>query len=192
MTDVKISYIPVTSIRPYNRNPRKNKKAIDLLVKAIQQYGFTTPITVDKDCVIVTGHSRYAAARQLGYEELPVIVLDLPKHKIDAYRIADNSAADHTRFDPDALAERLSEDAFIDDKEFLDYFYQRPILTGNEATNFGVINPALSDNTETPVVYSKMAETADDDDVEDDIIPPTANAGVGCMCPHCLHEFELP
>lgn len=81
----------ITSLQPYERNPRKNDKAVNVVANSLEQYGFQQPIVVDNDRVIIVGHTRYRAAKQLGYTEVPVLVAkDLDDKQTKAYRIMDN------------------------------------------------------------------------------------------------------
>src|SRR5713101_3918446 len=65
---------PITSIRPYENNPRINDAAVDAVAASIKEFGFRQPIVVDEEGVIVVGHTRYFAALQLGMTEVPVHV----------------------------------------------------------------------------------------------------------------------
>lgn len=116
-TNMEIEMVSLLKIRPYSNNPRFNAKSIKLLEGAITRYGFLVPITVGKDYVIVTGHSRYNAARNLDLEEIPVVVLDLPDLKIREYRIADNKVGEFSELDFDmkgaALADYTKDDELM-------------------------------------------------------------------------------
>ena len=76
---------------PYERNPRKNEAAIDAVAASIKNFGFKVPIVIDKDGVIVAGHTRLTAAKKLGLEEVPCIIADdLSEEQIKAFRLADS------------------------------------------------------------------------------------------------------
>lgn len=92
MSDVK--NILVKEINPYENNPRNNKDAVDAVAESIKNYGFLVPLVLDKDNVIITGHTRYLAAKKLGMKELPCIIVPLNEADAKAYRIADNKAQD--------------------------------------------------------------------------------------------------
>jgi len=68
----KLEYLDITEIKPYGRNPRKNEKAIKIVAESIKKYGFQNPIIVDKNKIIIAGHTRYLAAKNLNYEKVPV------------------------------------------------------------------------------------------------------------------------
>ena len=63
---MKIKNLPITELKPYENNPRINDAAAPAVAKSISQFGFKQPIVVDKNNVIVCGHTRYKAAVQLG------------------------------------------------------------------------------------------------------------------------------
>ena len=69
-----VVYKPLSAIRPYFRNPRRNDKTIELLVKLIRKVGFNVPIVIDRNGVIVKGHARFVAAIRLGMDEVPCII----------------------------------------------------------------------------------------------------------------------
>ena len=102
---MKTELLPITSITPYARNPRKNEGLPVAKVKAsLKEYGWQQPIVVDKDMTIVVGHTRYAAALELGMKEVPVHIADnLTPTQIRAYRIADNKTATFSEWDMELL-----------------------------------------------------------------------------------------
>ena len=95
---------------PYARNPRKNKDAVDKVAASIKEFGVQQPIVVDKENVVVVGHTRLLAAKKLGLKEVPIVRADsLTPQQIKAYRIADNKTADFSEFDNDLLSLELEE-----------------------------------------------------------------------------------
>ena len=85
----------LTEIYPYEHNPRKNDGAVDYVANSIREFGFKQPIVVDKNGVIIVGHTRYKAAQKLGLETAPVVVADdLDEEKARAYRLADNKTGE--------------------------------------------------------------------------------------------------
>ncbi len=128
---MKTELLPITRITPYARNPRKNAGVPVAKVKAsLKEYGWQQPIVVDKDMVIVVGHTRYAAALELGMAEVPVHIADnLTPTQIKAYRIADNKTATFSEWDMELLAlefDDLKAEGFdleltgFDDAELMD------------------------------------------------------------------------
>lgn len=90
--DFQIEYVSIDSIKPYKNNAKKHpKEQVDNIAKSIEVYGFRQPIVVDKDGVIIIGHGRYLAAKQLGKTEVPVhCAADLPPKKVRELRLLDN------------------------------------------------------------------------------------------------------
>ena len=118
MKEMKIEYKKVDDIIPYENNPRKNDEAVDYVANSIKEFGFKVPIIVDKENVIVTGHTRYKASKKLGLEEVPVIYADdWTEEQIKAFRIADNKVAEFSTWDLDKLELEL-EDINFDMSEF--------------------------------------------------------------------------
>ena len=93
---------------PYENNPRKNDKAVETVAKSIEEFGFKNPIIIDKNNVIVCGHTRYKAAKKLGLEDVPVIVADdLTDDQIKAFRLVDNKTSELASWDEELLIQEL-------------------------------------------------------------------------------------
>lgn len=105
-----ISEMKVSDLIPYDRNPRKNNKAVDAIAASIQEFGFRSPIIVDKDMVIICGHTRLKAAKKLGLEVVPVHVAEnLTPEQVKAYRLADNKVAELAVWDGTRLELELGD-----------------------------------------------------------------------------------
>ena len=89
---MEIEQADINSIKPYKNNPRKlSDKAITKVANSIKEFGFRQPIVVDKDRIIVVGHTRFRASKQLGLKQVPItIAKNLTPYQINANRIADN------------------------------------------------------------------------------------------------------
>ena len=108
--EIKIVYKNVDELIPYVNNPRDNSGAIDAVASSIKNFGFKVPIVVDKDCEIVTGHTRLLAAKKLGMDQVPVIVADdLSEAEIKAFRLADNKVAELAEWDWSLLDIEIEE-----------------------------------------------------------------------------------
>lgn len=115
----EIIMMPIDDVHPYLNNPRINEAAIDKVAASIREFGFRQPIVVDKDNVIIAGHTRLQAALRLGMKEIPVVVAeDLTDEQVRAYRLADNKTAEFAEWDFAKLDEELSEILDIDMEEF--------------------------------------------------------------------------
>ncbi len=107
---MKVELRPITSIRPYENNPRINDQAVDVVAASIREFGFRQPIVVDGEGVIIIGHVRYKAALKLGLDKVPVhVAKDLSPEQVKALRIADNKTADLSDWNYDLLPIELSE-----------------------------------------------------------------------------------
>lgn len=105
---MNIQQIDIKQIRPYENNPRKNDKAVATVIKSLEEYGFQQPIVVDKNNVIIVGHTRYRAAQQLGFTQVPVLVAhELTERQVTAYRIMDNRSNENARWDDSLLLDEL-------------------------------------------------------------------------------------
>ena len=114
---MKIEIADVNSIKPYENNPRKlSEKAIETVAMSLKEYGFRQPIVVDKDRIIVVGHTRFRASKKLGFKEVPITIADnLTTEQINAYRIADNRTSEESEWDNELLKMELKE---LDLKDF--------------------------------------------------------------------------
>lgn len=105
---MEIIYKKIDEIKPYEKNPRKNDKAVDLVANSIKEFGFKVPIIIDKNNVIVTGHTRYKASKKLKLEEVPCLMADdLTEEQIKAFRLADNKVSEKSEWDDILLNEEL-------------------------------------------------------------------------------------
>jgi hypothetical protein len=96
---------------PYEKNARVlSPYAVSKVAASIKEFGFKQPIVVDGDDVVVAGHTRLLAAKQLGMEEVPVVVAnDLSEAQIKAYRLADNRTAQETSWDYELLGAEFED-----------------------------------------------------------------------------------
>ncbi len=113
---MQVQSIAINKLIPYARNPRKNDTSIEKVAASIKEFGWKQPIVVDKDMIIIAGHTRWGAAKLLELEEAPVVIAkDLTPTQVKAYRLADNRTADESEWDDTLLALEL------DDLQGLDY-----------------------------------------------------------------------
>jgi hypothetical protein len=108
MDKLKVQYISINNIVPYENNPRNNQDAIPAVIESIKQFGFRNPMILDKENVIVAGHTRYEAAKALGMTEVPVIYADdLSEEQVRKFRLVDNKTAEFAGWDFSKLEEEL-------------------------------------------------------------------------------------
>lgn len=158
MDSLDIVYVSMDEITPYENNPRMNDGAVESVAKSISEFGFKVPIVLDKDYVIVCGHTRYKAAKQLGLTEVPcVIAADLTPKQVKAFRLADNRVSDNSIWDNKKLLEELDD---LDD-----------IFTGFELSDVfdntldEKDNSALDDN-EYGVTYEVVFRSEDQEKIK--------------------------
>lgn len=117
--ELKIEYVDIDSIEPYERNARAHgENDVKAIVESIKEFGFNDPIGVWHNS-IVEGHGRLLAAKQIGLSQVPIIRLDdLSDEQRRAYMLAHNKTAELSDWDYDVLASELKEIADIDMSEF--------------------------------------------------------------------------
>ena len=164
--DMNIVNMKVKDLIPYSKNPRKNDDAIEYVANSIKEFGFKVPIVIDKNNVIVAGHTRYKAAKRLGIEEVPVIIADdLTDKQIAAFRLIDNKTQELSSWDYAKLIEELTG---LADEIDMTKFAFAPI-GGEEGEDVAVQN--LDEGTELSL---------------DDFSDETFN----CQCPSCGFKFN--
>ena len=100
----------LTDLKPYANNPRHNSKAVNAVKDSIIKFGFKVPLVIDKNNVIVCGHTRFYASKEIGLETVPCIVADdLTEEQINAFRLVDNRVSEFADWNFDKLAEELSD-----------------------------------------------------------------------------------
>ena len=105
---MQIQMMKLSEIHPYEKNPRFNDGAVEAVANSIKEFGFQQPIVVDKDLVVVVGHTRLKAAEQLGLTEVPVVIAEnLTPEQVQAYRIADNKTGEIAEWNMDLLKGEL-------------------------------------------------------------------------------------
>ena len=119
--ELKIEYMALEKLKPYEKNARKHQEADLSTIKAsISEFGMSDPIGVwGKGNIIVEGHGRYFACKELGIDKVPVIHLDhLTDEQRRAYALAHNKTAEMSEWDFDLLGEELADILDIDMSDF--------------------------------------------------------------------------
>lgn len=111
--------LKLSDIKPYEKNPRKNNEAVKYVAESIKEFGFKVPIVIDKDNVIIAGHTRYKAAKRLKMKEVPTIIADdLTDEQVKAFRLADNKVAEKSEWDFDLLPLEINDILSFDMEDF--------------------------------------------------------------------------
>ena len=119
MNKTNIVYKETKDLIPYANNPRLNDNAVDAVAASIKEFGFKVPIVVDRENVIINGHTRLKAAHKLGLKQVPCIVADdLTPEQVKAFRLADNKTSELAEWDMGKLDIELGEIPDIDMGEF--------------------------------------------------------------------------
>ena len=106
---MKIIDKKLSELKPYEKNPRKNDEAVKYVMESIQEFGFKVPIIIDKNNVIVCGHTRYKASKKLKLDTVPCIIADdLTEEQIKAFRLVDNKVSEKAEWDFDLLDDELN------------------------------------------------------------------------------------
>ena len=172
-----VQKLRLDTLVPYWRNPRKNDVAVEKVKESIKEYGYVSPIIVDSNLVIVAGHTRYRALKELGYEEIDVVIADLPEKKAKEFRIIDNRTSEYATWTPD-LALELKE---FTDPEFLDIFFPDVKLDPDFAK--ATVAQATQNIDEIAAQLERQfTQASEDREREPKMTIP---------CPHCSEDITL-
>jgi len=210
---VKIEEIRIDEISNHERNPKQHPdKQIRLLEESIKRFGWTNPVILSADNVILAGHARVKAAIAAGNDTVPCIRTKLTGAEADAYLIADNRLSDLAPYDRDILAELLSDlpkdlaeltgfdssdiDALLkgEDISEIDRFISdkipdfQPIPEELENTEETAYSPNLAPVFSIPQVSNEDLEQAREniEHVTDKNVKQ-----INAFCPNCGHEFMI-
>ena len=162
--ELKIEYVDIDSIKPYENNPRHNEEAIPYVMNSIKEFGFKNPIIIDKNNVIIAGHTRLESAKRLGMKEVPIIQADdLTEEQVKAFRLADNKVSEKAEWNFELLDEEL-ENLDLDMSEFgfenidiEENEIERKDLSNKEFEKYEVIITCKDEN-EVQEIYEKLTE----------------------------------
>ena len=138
---MEITYRNIDDLIPYENNPRFNDDAVEYVANSIKEFGFKVPIIIDKDDVIVAGHTRLKACRKLGIQKVPCVTADnLTDEQVAAFRIIDNKTAEAALWDYEKLEQELQQ---LDiDMTLFGFYYSKDIepfdmdLIGNDYVEY--------------------------------------------------------
>ena len=142
---MKIIDKKLSELKPYEKNPRKNDEAVKYVMESIKEFGFKVPIIIDKNDVIVCGHTRYKASKKLKLETVPCIIADdLTDEQIKAFRLADNKVSEYAEWNEDLLKLELEQ------LEEMDFDLDELNIEDDEKPTQEVIEDEVPDVTEEP------------------------------------------
>lgn len=134
---MEIVYKKVDDLVEYEGNARRNDAGVVKVAESIREFGFLNPITIDANNVIISGHTRLKAAKQLGYEEVPCIVSDLSEEDAKLARIIDNKSHEYSTWDVGKLHQELSGIGMPFKTTFFTPNRDRKFFTENKFLIFG-------------------------------------------------------
>lgn len=161
-----IKELEIDKVTPYSQNARLNDEAVEYVANSIKKFGFQQPIVLDKNNVIIAGHTRWRAAKKLGMEKVPVVIAaSLNDEAVKAYRLADNKTAEIADWDYDKLFAELDA---IEDYDMTDFGFsveQEDLddvdLNGETDEQFAdtfALNVVLKNEKEQETLYKKLSE----------------------------------
>ena len=106
---LNVQEIKVERLKPWKGNPRLNEHAVDAVAQSIRSFGFNVPILCDQNMMIVTGHTRWKAAKRLGLQSVPVIQLEMTDVQRCAFTVADNKTGELAGWDYGRLEKVLEK-----------------------------------------------------------------------------------
>ena len=134
--DMKVIDIEIDKLIPYEKNPRKNDKAVKFVARSIEEFGFKVPIVVDGHMTVICGHTRLKAAKKLGLESVPCIIADdLNEEQIKAFRLADNKVSEQAEWEWDLLDGEINDILNLDMADFGFVFEEAEEATPKEKKN---------------------------------------------------------
>jgi hypothetical protein len=180
MSEPTVKTLELKAIKPYWRNPRDNRAAVEKVKQSIQHYGYNQLIAVDKKYVIIAGHTRFLALQALGWKKAPVMVLDLDEKKAKAYRIIDNKTNEFATW---------TDDLFIELRELGDLPLMQPffeenleIMIANSVGQEGLAGVTATDIENTQNQMGQRFGHGSD---------VYANSEKEIACPECGHRFFI-
>lgn len=157
---MKVIDIDPTSLIFYENNPRDNDEAVPIIANSIERFGFKVPVMIDRNNVIICGHTRVKAALNLGLETVPCIVEDeMSEADIRAFRLVENKTHELSFWDSGLLHKEMS----ALDIEWEDFGFD------------------VYDESESPNIDSFFAEVGSN---------PEGKGPKMIQCPHCKEWFE--
>lgn len=167
MPQGRVERVHIDKVVPYWRNPRRlNQEAVEAVRQSIENFGYAQPVVVDKEYVIIIGHTRYAALRRQGIEQVDVVVADhLTPHQVKQLRVIDNRAGEYAFWDFEKLIEEMGKQ----DSDLLNALF-----------------PEMAHHGEQEESEARRIAEAETEHESWERVDPE----VEFVCPVCFHEWE--
>jgi len=164
--------LPLDEIKPYENNPRNiTPEAVEAVKTSIENYGYVQPIVVDREYVVIVGHTRLQTLKALGVTEAPVYVFKGSDEKAREYRLIDNRTGELSQWDHKALVLELREfEEPLLNQFFPDVDLEIGQLRDMEVTNEDVEKATQQVTTVKPATIAPLVEVE---------------------CPSCFHSFKV-
>jgi DNA-directed RNA polymerase subunit F len=169
--------VDIETLIPYWRNPRDNRHAIEKVKESIREYGYQTPILVDKELTIIAGHTRYRALKELGYTRIAVVVSDIDPKKAKEFRIIDNKTSEYATWTDD-LAIELRE---FTNPVFRDFYFPDFKLNLDFSDKTEAVTPENTEKTEEKLLNQ----------FQNDSVSRENELKMTIFCPNCSNEITL-
>ena len=179
---LNIEEIGIAELIPYENNPRYNENAVEAVAASIKAYGFKQPIVIDKDNVVVCGHTRLKAAKKLGLKQVPCVRADtLTEGQIKAFRLIDNKTAELASWDYELLdieMERLDIDTELFDfagygdesYDFISDLVEEGFTSGKKALESTTFSMALTFPVENQQQITEYVQSTGKDEIVKELI----------------------
>lgn len=167
MTKLKIEWVAIEEIRPYEKRLRSNENTVEALVQLIEKIGFNVPIVIDQNRVIVKGDARYKAGLQMGMKELPCILSENTEEINNQDRIVDNRVSELSKWDTEKLIFEI------------------------DAISPELARMGLDFDIKIPTMNVREVDITNAEQVQDEIgTPDEYDALLSVHCPECGGFFE--
>lgn len=176
--NLKVVYKKIDELIPYKNNPRKNDNAVEYVKNSIKDFGFKVPVVIDKNNIVVAGHTRLKAAKELDLDRIPCIVAeDLNEEQIKAFRLADNKVSEFSEWDWSLLDSEFKELSEMNlDFDMLDFGFENSNLFEEEESEKNDLD------TEYQQLYDKTVIAIEFDTEEELEAAFTKLTGEGYKC----------
>ena len=176
MVKEKVEIVPVAHLVPYAENARVHSaRQVDAIAKSLTEFGWLNPILADDNNVIIAGHGRIAAAKQLGMETAPVLrVSELTPEQVKAYRLADNRLAEMAQWDDDLLAPELD---MLREADF-------------DLTTIGFDDLVIEGSDSAPI-FNPVEGPGEGEGLDHRTPVRNSDNGTSVTCPQCGFDFEF-
>jgi hypothetical protein len=143
---MKIETLKIEEIIEYENNPRENSLAVDKIAESIKSFGFVNPISITKDNVIISGHTRLLAAKKLGMTDVPCIRHELEVDEASILRIVENKSHEFSTWDIGRLQNEKSKTQLPYATNFFPVARDSKFFVEQQILSFGNVSLKMTDD----------------------------------------------